>query len=167
MKPIITMLTALAFFATVPANAKEEKPEKKDAKTKREEKKKEEADKKKSKEKEEILYTATFTTSVGEATEADTTTLKGQLLMSTLFNTKEVKLDGKNLVATLAIKSGRLSKSDVAKAVKEKGTYKVEKVDDIKPEKEKKSKDGDKDADKEKDMKKPGDAAEPKKEEAK
>ena len=160
MKSLLTLLTALALLATVPVTALAAKEEKKDAKTKKEDKKKEkekeEADKKKmmAKEKKEILYTATISSSLGDPTEADVGEVKSLLSVANAFKCKEVKLDGKQIVATLAIATGRLSKSDVSKMLKEKSNLKVEKLDDIKPEKEKKDKDKDKADDKKEEPKK-------------
>ena len=160
MRKFVLKFAVLALAVLIASPVWAAKEEKKDAKTKKEDKKKEkekeEADKKKmmAKEKKEILYTATISSSLGDPTEADVGEVKSLLSVANAFKCKEVKLDGKQIVATLAIATGRLSKSDVSKMLKEKSNLKVEKLDDIKPEKEKKDKDKDKADDKKEEPKK-------------
>jgi hemolysin activation/secretion protein len=147
MKRLLTLTTLLAFAITAPIHAA--KDDKEDKKSKREMKKEQEEKEKemKKKEKVEYLYTATISSKLGDATEKDVAEVKSQLNITTAFKCKEVKLDGKQIVATLAVESGRISKSDVNRALKEVSNVKVDKVDEVKPEKEKKEKDA-KDADK-------------------
>ncbi len=144
MKLFCLLLSVIALALTVPADAKDAK---KDAKK---------GDKKE--EKKEMLYTAVITPNLGNATEASVTEVKALLLQASDFKCKEVKLEGKEMIATLAIEKGRLSKSMVSKPLGK--DFKVGKVDDVKPEKEKKEKNDPK-ADPKKDDKKeemkPGD----------
>lgn len=128
------MLTVLA-LATAPAfaSSKDDKKEKKDKKEERNKK-----DDKKDEKKKEVTYVATISVTEGEAKEDDTAEVSACLKEAKNFKCKEVKLDGKQLVATLTVEKGRLSKSDVTACLKEKKKYKVDKLDDVKPEKEKK-----------------------------
>ena len=148
MKLTCLLLTALALTFNSPAMAKDKKEDKKDAK------------KGAMAEKKEYLFTAIITPTLGEPTEGDLTVVKNILMQATEFKCKSVKLEGKEIVATLANEKGRLSKSDVARPLKEEKRFKVSKVDDIKPEKEKKDKKDEKADEKSTDKKeemKPGD----------
>jgi hypothetical protein len=148
MKLFCLLLSVFALALTVPADAKDAK---KDAKK---------GDKKE--EKKEMLYTAVITPNLGNATEANVTEVKALLLQAADFKCKEVKLEGKEMIATLAIEKGRLSKSMVSKPLGK--DFKVGKVDDVKPEKEKKEKADPKKDDKKEEMKpgdKPADAKTP------
>lgn len=142
MKTITTLLAAFSILAAVPCHAAAKKDDKKDAKSKKEDKNKKD-DKEWDK---ENLYTVSVTTTTGEPTEADMSAVKTEFMTATAFKCKDIKLDGKEIVATLSTgkEKGRLSKSDVARMLKEKPTYKVAKLDEVKPEKEKKDKKDDK-----------------------
>ncbi len=120
MKPLCLLLTVFSLALSVSAEAKEEKKG-----AMKEEKK-------------ELIYTAVITPATGVATEADVAELKNKLSLATGFKCKDVVLQGKELIATLAIPQGRLGKSDVSKPLKD-TRFKVGKVDDVKPEKEKKA----------------------------
>lgn len=127
MKLFCLLLTAFALALNSPAMAKDtKKDDKKDAK------------KGAMAEKKEYLFTATIAPTLGDPTEGDLTVVKNILMQATEFKCKSVKLEGKEIVATLANEKGRLSKSDVARPLKEEKRFKVNKVDDVKPEKEKK-----------------------------
>ena len=127
MKALFSLITVLA-LAAIPLHAKDTKA---DAKAKKE-------DKAKKDEKKEMLYTATISLNMGDATEADVAEVEKALSEAKDFKCKGVKLDGKQIVATLSIDKGRLSKSAVNACLKESKKYKVDKLDDVKPEKPKK-----------------------------
>lgn len=154
MKIFFTLCTAFALLAAVPAPAKEAK------KTKREEReekaKKEQEAKAAENAKKEILFSAIIKPLKGDATDSDVARVKGLLSVATMFKMKDVALVEKDIVATIYINSGRLSKSDVAKMLKDgkETKYRLDRLVDIKPEKEKK------DGDKEKETGKPGDKKE-------
>jgi hypothetical protein len=154
MKIFFALCTAFALLAAVPAPAKEAK------KTKREEKeekaKKEQEAKAAEDAKKEILYSAVIKPLKGDATDSDVARVKGLLSVATMFKMKDVGLVEKDIVATIYINTGRLSKSDVAKMLKDgkETKYRLDRLVDIKPEKEKK------DGDKEKETGKPGDKKE-------
>jgi hypothetical protein len=149
MKLFYVLLTAMAMVLTVPTDANAAKKDaKKDAKKE---------------EKKEMLYTAVITPNLGSATEAQVTEVKALLMLASDFKCKDVKLEGKEIVATLSVDKGRLSKSIVSKPLGK--DFKVGKVDDVKPEKEKKDKKDPK-ADPKKDEKK-DDKKDEKKEEMK
>ncbi|MBP7948772.1 MAG: hypothetical protein KA004_03885 [Verrucomicrobiales bacterium] len=167
MKHLITAITALAFISSAPLFAKEEKADKPDRKERKEKKEKEKEEKEKKKEegrkgeKKETLYEAIIVLVSGEPTEADAEEAKNCLSTTTEFKTKEAKLEDKKIHVTLAVDTGRLSKSAVSRALKSAPKFKVEKLDDVKPDKEKKE-----DKDKDKEKKEEG-KEEPKKEEPK
>ena len=156
MKIFFALCTVFALLTAVPAPAKEAKKTKRELKEEKEKKEKEEkaaADAAK-----EILYSAVIKPLTGDATDSDVARVKGLLSVATMFKTKNISLVEKDVVATLVIHTGRLSKSDVAKMLKDgkETKYRLDRLDDIKPEKEKK--DGDKE--KEKEAGKPGDKKE-------
>jgi hypothetical protein len=124
MKPIYLLLTLFSLALPLSVEAKEEKKDAKKGAMKEEKK--------------EILYTAVITPATGVATEGDLAELKNLLGQATGFKCKGVVLEGKEMIASLAIPQGRLGKSDVAKPLKD-SRFKVGKVDDVKPEKEKKA----------------------------
>lgn len=148
MKPFTTLLAAFSILAAVPVHAADKKDDKakKEDKGKKDDKKDDKKDEKKDWEK-ETLYTATISTTTGEAKESDMSEVKSLLMTSSAFKCKDVKLEDKSVVATLSVgkDKGRLSKSDVNRILKDKPVYKVDKLDEVKPEKEKKE---DKKADK-------------------
>ncbi len=149
MKLLCLLLTALSLAMVAPLQAKTA-AEIKEAR--------EAADaKKKDGDKKPLLYTATIAPTLGEATEGDLTEVKTILLLANTFKCTEVKLEGKSIQATLSSEPKKpLSKTDVAKAFKTEPKYKVVKLDDVKPEKEKKTPKDDKKPDPKKpDDKKP------------
>ena len=154
MKIFFALCTVFSLLVAVPAPAKEAK------KTKREEKeekaKKEQEAKAAENAKKEILFSAIIKPLKGDATDSDVARVKGLLSVATMFKMKDVALVEKDIVATIYINSGRLSKSDVAKMLKDgkETKYLLDRLVDIKPEKEKK------DGDKEKETGKPGDKKE-------
>lgn len=152
MKAFITIFTALALLITIPASAKEKtKRELKEEEAKKEKEAKAMEDAKK-----EYLFTAVIKPSIGDATDADVAKVKSLLSISGSFKTKEVALVDKQVVATLAVNTGRVSKSDVSRLLKDsKDTqYRIDRFEDVKPEKEKKDKDKDKPSEKKEEMKK-------------
>ena len=154
MKIFFALCTVFALLTAVPAPAKEAKKTKRELK---EEKEKKEKEAKAAEDaKKEILYSAVIKPLMGDATDSDVARVKGLLSVATMFKTKNVALVDKDVVATLYINTGRLSKSDVAKMLKDgkETKYRLDRLDDIKPEKEKKE------GDKEKESDKPGDKKE-------
>lgn len=161
MKIFFALCTVFALLAAVPAPAKEAKKTKREEK---EEKAKKEKDAKAAEDaKKEILYSAVIKPLSGDATDSDVARVKGLLSVATMFKTKNVTLVDKDVVATVYINTGRLSKSDVAKMLKDgkETKYRLDRLHDIKPEKEKK------DGDKEKESDKPGDKKEEMKKDSK
>ena len=161
MKIFFALCTVFALLTAVPAPAKEAKKTKRELK---EEKEKKEKEAKAAEDaKKEILYSAVIKPLMGDATDSDVARVKGLLSVATMFKTKNVALVDKDVVATLYINTGRLSKSDVAKMLKDgkETKYRLDRLDDIKPEKEKKE------GDKEKESDKPGDKKEEMKKDSK
>ena len=154
MKIFFALCTVFALLTAVPAPAKEAKKTKRELNEEKEKKEKEE--KAAEDAAKEILYSAVIKPLTGDATDSDVARVKGLLSVATMFKTKNISLVEKDVVATLAIHTGRLSKSDVAKMLKDgkETKYRLDRLDDIKPEKEKK------DGDKEKEAGKPGDKKE-------
>ncbi len=124
MKQLCLLLALCSLALSVPAIAKDEKKDAKKAAMKEEKK--------------DLIYKAVITPATGVATEADVAELRNLLGLALDFKCKDVALEGKEIIATLAIPTGRLGKSDVAKPLKG-SRFKVGKVDDVKPEKEKKA----------------------------
>lgn len=163
MKAFITLFTTLAMFCALPTTsfAKERPKSKREIKEEAEKKEKEAKDKEDAAK--ENLYTVVIKPNMGDATDADLAKIKGILSVSANFKTKEITLEDKQLVVTLSIKAGRISKADVTRLLKDSKDrpYTITRFEEVKPEKEKKDKPGDKKddpkkEDPKKDMPKPG-----------